>query len=337
MNDQRTVHRASSLLALAFALSASSCGAPEDVAPLTRAPSTAGRKLFGAFVPHAVWRRMRPARRLERRIGRDLDVIHWFLNWNDPFNPAIARRAARRGRRVLISWQSTDRPLARITAGDYDDYIERWARAVRDYRDPVYLRLFPEMNGSWTSWNRDAMRAGGAPALVRAWRHVVARFRAQGATNARWVWTPNATDSRIAGHQNRLEDYYPGSDVVDVLGFDGYNWGTSQRPDSDGKGWKSEWQSFTEMARDPYRRVTALDPDKPLWIAETGSVEQGGDKGAWLCRMWRDRSLPRITGIIWFDMRVPTNRKTGRRVTDWRIESTRQTLAAARRCLGDSN
>ena len=53
---------------------------------------------------------------------------------------------------------------------------------------------------------------GDRPADVyqQAFRHVVEVFRAAGASNVRFVWSP-------AGNANAV-DYYPGEDVVDYVG-----------------------------------------------------------------------------------------------------------------------
>ena len=39
--------------------------------------------------------------------------------------------------------------------------------------------------------------------------------------NVTWVWAPTVVGS------GALTDWYPGDEYVDVLGIDGYNWGSS--------------------------------------------------------------------------------------------------------------
>jgi hypothetical protein len=264
--------------------------------------------LFGASTHGGVWQGMAPVRELEARLERRLDIVHWFMNWDHRWDPELLERAALRGRTPLISWQPHTQPVSRIAAGDYDAYIESWAEGVRAFGRPVYLRPFPEMNGDWVGWN------GDPEGLVAAWRRTAHLFELAGADNVRWVWSPNLTDSPRTA-ENRMEAYYPGSDVVDVLALDGYNWGTT-------RDW-SAWRSFEEIFTEPYRRVTALGP-QPLWLAEIGSTDQGGDKAAWVRDMLASTAFSRLEAIVWFD-HVGNN--------DWRIGHDPEVVAAFREGL----
>jgi endoglucanase len=286
---------------------------------LLLAPMTGGRAegdravrarplLFGASTHGGVWQGMAPVRELEARLERRLDIIHWFMNWDHAWDPELLERAAQQGRTPLISWQPHTQPVAQIAVGAYDAYILDWAEGVRAFGRPVYLRPFPEMNGDWVGWN------GDPEGLVLAWRRTAQLFERAGADNVRWVWSPNLTDSPRTA-ENRMEAYYPGSDVVDVLALDGYNWGVTRE-------W-SAWRSFEEIFAEPYRRVTALGP-QPLWLAELGSTDQGGDKAAWVRDMLASTAFARLEAIVWFD-HVGNN--------DWRIGHDPEVVAAFREGL----
>mgnify|MGYP002779675320 FL=1 len=155
------------------------------------------------------------------------------------------------------------------------------------------------------SWN------GDPEALKRAWRRVVAIFESEGADNARFVWSPNVTDSPRTP-ENRMENYYPGEAYVDVLALDGYNWGL-ERP------W-SRWTRFEEVFAEPYERVARLGP-QPIWFAELASTEAGGDKGEWVEEMLESRAFPRLEAIVWF---------SEDKGVDWRIQSSQGSVAAFR-------
>jgi Glycosyl hydrolase family 26 len=46
------------------------------------------------------------------------------------------------------------------------------------------------MNGNWFPWGRGRI----TPRVYKAaWRHLVRIFRAEGADNVKWVWTPNVS------------------------------------------------------------------------------------------------------------------------------------------------
>ena len=126
--------------------------------------------------------------------------------------------------------------------------------------------------------------------------------------NVFWVWSPNRTDG---GGPYTLEDYYPGSDVVDVLAVDGYNFG-----DTNGHVWRSFEQTFEE----PYSRIVILDLHKPFWITETACAEAGdGRKAKWVKEMFASSKFPNLKAVVWFD----ENKER-----DWRMSSSASTLAA---------
>lgn len=268
----------------------------------------AQRVMLGAFTYGGVWRGMEPVLELESELGRRLDIVHWFTNWDQPFFPELARAAAAGGRRPLISWQPHRQSVADIAAGAYDDYLRGWADAVGSVDFEVYLRPFPEMNGDWVSWNGD-------PATFRrAWRRMAAIFAGAGADNVRWVFSPNVTDDPRTP-ENRFELYYPGAAYVDVLALDGYNWGTT-RP------WTA-WRPFEEVFESGYQRIIALG-DQPLWFAEMSSSSEGGDKAAWVSAMLASRAFERLTAIVWFDEH---------KEADWRMVADPAVTRAFREAL----
>jgi beta-mannanase len=154
---------------------------------------------------------------------------------------------------------------------------------------------------------------------VAAWRRVRERFDEVGAHNAIWVWCPYVHERG----SERFEPYYPGHDVVDVVGLDGYNWGRRR--------WWHRWRSFDAVFADSYAALRQLAPDTPIVLPEIGCAEVGGDKAAWM----RDAMLhaiperyPGIEAVIWFDHHRPEN-------PDWRIESSPAALAAWREIVAD--
>lgn len=273
-----------------------------------RQDSLAHVAMFGAFTYGGVWQGMEPVLDLEADLGRRLDIVHWFTNWDNPFFPEMAEAASAGGRIPLISWQPHTQSVQDIAAGRYDDYVRTWARAAATAPGTIYLRPFPEMNGDWTPWNGDPQT------LVTAWRHIHTLFQQEGATNVRWVFSPNVTDEPRTD-TNRLEHYYPGNDVVDILALDGYNWGDT-RP-------HIGWRDFDTIFRTGYDRITHLGT-QPVWIAEIASSDVGGDKGAWVEQMFATRDYDRIEAIVWFD----ENKEA-----DWRIDSDPAVLAAFREAL----
>ena len=73
----------------------------------------------------------------------------------------------------------------------------------------------------------------------------------------------------------------------------------------------------------PYDRIAALGP-QPIWVAEVASVEQGGDKAAWIRDMLTTTAFPRLEAVVWFDEN---------KGADWRIRSTDSAVQAFREHL----
>lgn len=173
-------------------------------------------------------------------LGRAADLEHWYAAWTpwgawEGYHANGVRDTLARGRTPMITWEawsgqfgrngSNPFPLAAIAAGQFDVYVDEWARGLRSVGGTVYLRLFHEMNISYQPGGYPwSVYKGGNPfgntpaALVAAWRHVVDRFRLAGATNVRWVFNPAGDltwNPVVAGA-------YPGDGYVDYLGFDAY-------------------------------------------------------------------------------------------------------------------
>lgn len=295
------------LLGLAFGMQARA-EAPVTAHSAARVPELSQRVMLGAFTYGGVWHGMEPVLELEADLGRRLDIIHWFTNWDQPFFPELTVAAAAAGRKPLISWQPHTQSVADIAAGVHDEYIRGWAEGVRSVGFEVYLRPFPEMNGDWVSWNGD-------PATFRrAWRRMAGIFVQSGADNVRWVFSPNVTDAPRTA-DNRLELYYPGAADVDVLALDGYNWGTT-------RDWTA-WRPFEEVFASGYERITTLG-DQPVWFAEMSSSAQGGDKAAWVDAMFSSRAFPRLAALVWFDEH---------KEADWRMVADPEVAFAFRRAL----
>jgi hypothetical protein len=246
---------------------------------------------------------------LQHRLDRRIGIAHWYQQWggNDwvkAFHPELFRTVASSDRLPLLTWEpwdpaaGSDQPRfapGRIARGDFDDYIEHWARGVRNLDTKVFLRPMHEMNGDWYPWG------GGDPGAYRAaWRHLHDVFERVGADNVRWVWCVNNYDTT----GTPMERYYPGRQYVDVLAMDGYNWG-STKPEWGG------WQSFRNVFQSAFRRLRDLG-DQPIWIAEVGSAPEGGDKAEWVRNMWDTaRQWDRLKAIVWFDLNKERDWRAG--------------------------
>ncbi|MBI5078579.1 hypothetical protein HZB08_00965 [Candidatus Saganbacteria bacterium] len=152
---------------------------------------------------------------------------------------------------------------------------------------------------------------------IRAFRHVVDIFKKEKTLNVKWVWAP-MNYSFPDEPWNDWTKAYPGDEYVDWVGFDGYNWGTTQS-------W-SDWQVLKYLFRDQVRLARKLWPTKPVMIAEFASAEKGGNKAAWIREIpgYLKTSMRDIDAMVWFDLK---------KETDWRINSSGMALAAFREIM----
>ena len=245
-------------------------------------------------------------------------VDNFFLKLDSPrFDVRRLRQVAGHGMRPMVSlepWSyrdsrgQTDLPAYRLSAiatGGQDEALRRIARVTADYGSPVLLRFAHEMNGWWYPW-AVGQNGNTAADYVAAWRHVHDLFRAAGAGNARFVWSPNVLTG--SSRESGLTDAYPGDEYVDLVGMTGYGRGSSA--------------DATLTAT--YERLATLT-GRDVVLAETGA--DGPDKAAWIASLgpWlRDR--PRVVGFVWFETTPASTGATG----DYRFTQTPGSLQAFR-------
>ena len=109
-------------------------------------PESSGA-LFGAYVsPSEATEpgRISALKRFESALGRHLDVVQNYHEWETGFPTDFDRFVAARGDVLLLSWAAT-RP-SEISAGRYDAMIRDRAMALKRLGSPILLRWRWEMN-----------------------------------------------------------------------------------------------------------------------------------------------------------------------------------------------
>ena len=260
-------------------------------------------------------------------IGRKIEVINFYMawEWEEPLPVETLRHIHSLGALPAITWEpwhpaeGADQPryaLDRIAAGDYDSYIEHWARAAASFGQPMQIRLAHEMNGTWYPWSI-GLNGNSTADFKNAYRHVHDKFIAAGAGNVQWVWSIDAAHNRPEGLRSGA-DSYPGDRYVDVVGVDGYNGGPTG----------ATWNSPDELFGRVISVATAVAPTKPLWIYETGSGDKRGDKAQWITDLFAYLQQTRVTGLLWFNFD-----KDGEQ--NWRLDSPPAVEKAAKAALKD--
>lgn len=264
------------------------------------------------------------------RVGKRQAIVGFSNYWGRGHFPMTqAQIAANAGAVPLIYWnpwesqadtRTTRFDIARIEKGELDAYIDAWARDAMAYGKPILVSWGLEMNGNWFPWSgffhgggepvpgSDPPRYQGPESFKRAYRHVVDRVRAAGADNISWVFhTNNSTDPDQPW--NHMASYYPGSEYADWIGMSAY-----------GKQYPTEhWITVDQSIVSYYQELAALDPGKPIILAEWGVGEfpprgdtvgdqgedTGGDKGAWIADAFAtmEGHLPRLKAAVFWHER----------------------------------
>jgi len=231
----------------------------------------------------------------ETMVGKHQAIIASSSYWGEQnFPTANLNVVWRHGSFPLVFWSPWDKPYTQnrgpdrfnlndIIAGKWDDYIDKWADAARAFGHPMIVAFGVEMNGDWfpwsgiyyggDDWDDERENWKGPENFKTAYRHVVDRVRARGASNIKWMFHAN-NYSYPLDTWNFAPAYYPGADYVDWLGLSVY-----------GQQFKDEpWANIPSLVDWPYQEMCGLDPNKPIMIAEwaTGEFPHSGPKGEWI-------------------------------------------------------
>jgi hypothetical protein len=275
---------------------------------------------------------------LEARIGVPLPIIQAYGAWGDrveqQFPLQLVTAIAGIGSIPLITWEpwladfeSARHPglplrddrdrhgLAAVANGQYDFYIEAWAAAAARFGKPMMIRFGHEMNDPyrypWGPQNNTKEE------YILAWRRVVERFRAAGATNVVWVWSPHVA-------YEYWDLYYPGDQWVDWVATGVLNFGPIAQ-------W-SKWWTVAEIFGTKYERLASFG--KPVMIAEFGSLAVGGDRAAWYADALTDlpKRYPAVKAVVFFQVR-DDHTVTYQKV-DWSFVGDSLVTAAVKSSLG---
>lgn len=227
-------------------------------------------------------------------------LLVYYSGWPQPFRKDFADTAAQEGAVPLVQMNPTDINLSAIANGQYDDYLDAYALAVRTYRHPIILSFGHEMNGYWYSWGNSHTSPA---AFVAAWRHIVTAFRKQGTRNVTWLWTVNTIHKHA--RVPSPAPWWPGKSYVDWVGIDGYYTESSS--------------VFASVFGPTIVAVRALTHE-PILIAETSATPTWAQPGK-IANLFAGVHLYGLLGFIWFDSYSKV---------DWRIGSS-AALAAFRR------
>ena len=249
---------------------------------------------FGAYAADAPWPDVGPHQALERDLGVRLPTMSWFLSMGTPWPAEQATVAAATCHDLMVCLEprladGRPVPFTEILAGDWDEQLDELVTHASGHPGTVVIRFAHEPNLDRLPWSLDHPTpcARDPEQWVATWRHVAQR-RPGGEQEGRitWMWCVDRADSGVP-----VEAYWPGADVVDVLGIDAYN------------GFEP-WTPATDLVGPMYDRITALHPTADLWLAEIGcravGADEPHDKAAWFADLLSSEAFPRLTRMCFF-------------------------------------
>jgi len=229
----------------------------------------------------------------EANIWLDLDAA-----WNLGIVPFINLAA---GTLDTGTWTAED-----IAVGKLDGPIRTWARVYAAWAKAreatAYIAPLQEMNGYWTSYGLDPDN------FKRAYYRMRRLFEEEGVPEDAviWVFAPNGWSP--TGHD--FERYYPGDAYVDIVAFSAFNYGACSG--------YSTWETYEAVFQAYLERMRRMAPSKPIIIAQTGTVANGGNKDAWLVDTFTKFStFEGMAGVLYFN--VIKQESPACEWVDWRV------------------
>lgn len=224
---------------------------------------------------------------LEERAGRRMAVDRVYRSWDNAAPGAREQRTIAAGRVPLVSFNGGRQDgasirWASVASGAEDAHLRRVADAFRALGQTALVIYHQNPD-------KDEAEFGAAEDYRAAYRHVVAVFRDDGARNVRFVWS-----MRSPSFPGRADDFYPGDDVVDWIGANAYNYGSTAEG--------TRWLSLRALLADFVS--WAAPRHKLLVLPEFGCTEEPGvpaRKAEWLTEASSTlRATPQIRAAIYF-------------------------------------
>lgn len=265
----------------------------------------------------------------EQHLGQKMDYAVWFQAMGDAdanFQDHFVKEAVLHRWIPIIAIEPWHREFEHrtavqpefsfqsVAAGNYDGYFRKWARDAAASKAPMYVRFAqdPSVTGTlqWYPWQK---QQDTTTYYVEAFRHVVGLFREEGAENVKFIWSSN--DLQV----NSQWQFYPGDDWVDVVATTVMNVGGSS------------WQTFEQLFAPQYAAITSRT-QKPIFVIQMGSAEQGGDKAEWLKMAFHNLpAYPAVKSISFWEVQSDWLFPN----VNWSVESSDSASTAASQAVQD--
>jgi hypothetical protein len=264
--------------------------------------------LYAGMYPDDFWRNTDILNGVAAWTGKPLTFGGTFLDASeDPDNIVEKLEQAWAAKSTPFANIEVSGNTAEVASGELADEVMNLASSVKAWLDKgegrsVIIAPMQEMNLQESRWGCDAAN------FPTAFRKFVTAFQQVGIdddTQVRWAFAPNGWTTPACGS---IAPYYPGDDVVDVIGISAYNFGPNE--------WDGKYRAPTEIYQ-YLNELRTFAPNKPYLIAQTGTAPVGGDRDTWLRDMFTVLSAdPNVVGFLYFNK---DKSDWGGNEWDWRI------------------
>lgn len=209
------------------------------------------------------------------KMGRPMAFIPIFLPMGQTLPIESLQRADALGARPLIDLGCA--AVGPTAAGANDAALAALAATIKAFGKPVFVRWYWEFSHADPAHTtRSCDAAGNGPGFAAAWRHLAGVLKA--APNVSLVWCPSAGDKGAAL-------YYPGDDVVDWIGGDGFARDPGATFDSVFGAWYAAFASH----------------GKPMMIGATGAIASDQQSYIDEIRLELPSKYPLIRAVNYFN------------------------------------
>ena len=245
-----------------------------------------------------------------KKIGVAYFSNNWFHGIRFPLDKCISIRTTgavpfiriqnwiRQGDKLSDAGPYTNK---NIIAGKFDADLRAYAKSAKSFGTKLLIEYGVEVNTNSFPWSKE-----GPGPYKAAYRHIVALFREEGATNIGWAFHIDATDNYYGFK------WYPGDDIIEWVGTTCYG-------DYDRKG-------CAGSLKDLYNQFAAISKTANLGIFEWG-YGNASDTANTLRAVATDPTYSRIKLLqVWNEHVIGDSEEP----YDRRINSSPQNLAAYR-------
>lgn len=194
------------------------------------------------------------------------------------------------------SWDSAQDSVIRYILPGHPGHVKylKWLDKIADYiielKDdngnliPLIFRPYHEHTEKWFWWG---VQDSTPDDYKQMWRMTYKYLISKGLTNLIWAYSPNLGTDKDGYMRN-----YPGDDYVDILGYDGYQFGEGAARDTYLKAIKSDMAMLKELGIKHNKLIAVTEtgyeaiPDKDWWT----KTLMNGVKGSGICYLlvWRN-------------------------------------------------